>query len=111
MIPLPVRHSFAALLGDGRGNVQDSDDPIRVIVRDFETRLQQTAINFRVPSIHDLPVIVGYGADLPDELQVLSVQRWFESIRAYRDWWQCDYCGNFNHHDTLSCIGCGASPN
>lgn len=70
------RLAFAAILGDGNGNVEVEGRSGFVYYRLVEDdKMYGIALNRRVPNREDLPVIIGYDIHQPYTLQVLSVRQ------------------------------------
>lgn len=68
------RLQFRALLGDHDGNVvMSTEDPRWVYVRREGRAVIGRVLNLRVANIPDLPVLVGFSDELPNQLQVLSI--------------------------------------
>lgn len=69
-----VRTRRRGLLGAGDGSVEVSDKPNTVWFREDgnPSRLRQIK-NFKMPNIHDLPVVTGEDANNPGEEQVLDI--------------------------------------
>lgn len=66
------RARFAATIGDGAGNAKTGERNYVYLRRLGRSRIEKV-LNLKVPSWDELPVIAGYTAENPKELQVLEI--------------------------------------